>query len=131
MSAHGAGRIARRLGATVLVSALAAGLMACGGGGSDNSSGTAPAGIEGVPEGAPFIDQDSLDFSPGELTVAASDTVYFKNSESAIHTVTIEDENVSGTMERDDIFAWQPPGPGEFEVTCDFHPQMGATITVN
>ena len=131
MSARGASSAARWFGATVLVSVLAAGLVACGGGGSENTSGTAPAGIEGVPEGAPFIDQDGLDFSPGELTVAAGEKVYFKNSESAIHTVTIEDENVSGTMERDDIFAWQPPGPGEFEVTCDFHPQMRATITVN
>jgi plastocyanin len=56
--------------------------------------------------------------------------VRFTNSETAIHNVNINDEDVSGTMERDYTFEWSPPGTGEYEVRCDFHPQMRATITV-
>ena len=96
---------------------------------SEPSTGRATA-VAGVPDGAAFVDQDNLKFSPRELTVSASEEVYFKNSESAIHTVTINGKNESGQMERDEVFKWNPPGPGEYKISCDFHPQMKATITV-
>jgi len=104
----------------------------CGGGGDDDSSGDGgrASGVAGVPDGAPFINQDNLKFSPSKLTVSKNEKVYFKNSETAVHTVTIEGKNESGTMKKDDIFIWTPPGTGEFKVTCDFHPQMRATINV-
>jgi plastocyanin len=99
-------------------------IAACGGDGGEATP------DPDIPAGAPFIDQDNLEFRPDELTVSAGETVYFQNSETAIHTVTIEGENESGNMERGDVFAWTPPGPGEYRITCDFHPQMRATITV-
>jgi plastocyanin len=67
---------------------------------------------------------------PEELTVAAGTEVYFKNSESALHTVTIDGENESGSMRRNELFVWTPEEAGEYEISCDFHPQMKATITV-
>jgi plastocyanin len=84
----------------------------------------------GLPEGASRIDQRSLRFQPNELTVDALATVYFTNSETALHTVTISGENESGEMERGDVFSFTFPGAGEYDITCDYHPQMRATITV-
>ncbi|MGE5595651.1 MAG: cupredoxin domain-containing protein [Hyphomicrobiales bacterium] len=95
------------------------------------ASGTQAAnGGETIPSGAPEIDQDNLEFKPNKLTVEAGKDVFFKNSETALHTVTVNGKNESGTMKKGDVFKWTPPGPGEYKITCDFHPQMKATITV-
>ncbi len=127
----------RCLRATLLVAVLALplGLAACGGGDDDSSAngdttqGRA-SGESGVPDGVPFIDQNNLKFSPDKLTAKAGETIYFKNSETALHTVTVDGKNVSGNMKKDTVFQWTPPNPGEYKITCDFHPQMHATITV-
>lgn len=113
-------------GAALLFSALAA---ACGGGDGDSASGRAT-GVAGVPDGAAFVDQDGLKFQPSSLTATTGEPVFFKNSETAFHTVTINGTNESGTMKRDQVFEWAPPGAGEYKITCEFHPQMKATLTV-
>lgn len=116
------------IGAFAAVTMLLA--AACGGGGSDNN-GVADGTDPNIPAGSPFIDQDTLKFIPSKLTVAPGVDIYFKNSETALHTVTIEGENVSGNMRKDDIFIWTAPTAlGEYQITCDYHPQMKATITV-
>lgn len=124
--------------------------MACGGdddddttnGGGDTTpvatqteTGTTGNGDTGsdseIPAGAPEVDQDNLKFIPTELTVKAGEKVYFKNSETALHTVTIEGDNVSGNMRKGEVFVWEAPTePGEYKITCDYHPQMKATLTV-
>lgn len=129
--------------AVLLVPALAlivsAG-AACGGDDDDDDSGdngtattaatkTTTVTTE-VPSGAPFVDQDGLEFKPTKVTAKVGEKVYFKNSETAIHTVTIEGKNVSGNMKKNDVVIWTPEKAGEFKVTCDYHPQMKATITV-
>ncbi len=117
--------------AAVLPLLLAVG--ACGDDTSDGGNGLSlpdATSVTAIPEGAPLIDQDNLAFIPGELTVSAGGTMYLKNSESAVHTVTIDGKNVSGVMRKDDTLAWTPPGAGTYRVTCDYHPQMRATITV-
>ncbi len=109
--------------ATVFVAA------ACGGGSSN--TGIADGSDPNIPAGSPFVDQDALRFIPTKLTVGAGAKVYFKNSETALHTVTIEGKNVSGNMRKDDVFVWTAPtAMGEYQITCDFHPQMKATLTV-
>lgn len=116
----------------VLAAAVVAMAVACGGG-DDKSAGCGASGPGGtaIPPGAPCIDQDRLKFTPGALTVTTGKTVYFLNSESAFHTVTINGRNESGDMKKGAVFAWTPPAPGTYRVTCDVHPQMRATITVN
>ena len=113
--------------------ALALPVFAACGGSSEDSDGPAAtvAPPEGVPAGAPFIDQEDLKFKPNKLTVAAGEKVYFANSETAVHTVTVDGKNLSGNMRKGDIFEWTPASAGEYKITCDFHPQMKATITVN
>jgi plastocyanin len=122
------GTVSRAAGLLFGLSLLAL-ASSCGGGGGGDSTGRA-SGVEGVPDGAAFINQDGLKFSPSGLSVAAGETVYFKNSETAVHSVTIDGKNESGTMKHDMVFQWTPPGAGTYKITCDFHPQMKATITV-
>ena len=121
-----------RLAPVLLLMALAAvalALVACGGSSSPSgSTGGSPAAS--VPAGAPEIDQQDLAFKPTKLTVSAGTTVYFKNSESALHTVNINGDNASGTMRNGAVFAWTPTTAGTYKITCEFHPQMKATITV-
>ena len=116
----------------ILALLLLAAPFAAACGGDDDSSATAtqaPRTSE-VPAGAPAIDQNELAFKPSSLTVNAGTQVYFKNSETAIHTVTIEGKNISGVMKKGDVVVWTAPSAGTFKVTCDYHPQMRATITV-
>jgi plastocyanin len=101
---------------------------ACGGGGDDDSD--AVPTCTPVPPGEAVVDQDNLQFHPEELCVAVGEEVLFRNSESAIHTVTVDGENESGTMREGDEFRWRAPAPGSYEITCDFHPQMHAQIDV-
>lgn len=96
---------------------------------SGSPAATASAGA--IPVGAPEIDQNGLAFKPDKLTVKAGEKVYFKNSESALHTVTINGKNESGNMKKGDVFSWTPAAAGTYMVNCDFHPQMNATITVS
>ena len=118
----------RRIGLLVASTALVAGVaVACGG----DDDGSSPAATDTrVPEGAPFVDQDNLKFIPTELTVKVGDKVYFKNSETALHTVTINGVDESGNMKKDDLFIFEFPAVGEYKITCEYHPQMKATITV-
>ena len=97
--------------------------------GSNSPAATAGAGT--IPAGAAEIDQDGLAFKPDKLTVKTGEKVYVKNSESALHTFTVNGKNESGNMKKGDVFAWAPPAAGTYKITCDFHPQMNATITVS
>ena len=122
-------RVGAAMAAIAVLSAACGGGGGGGGGGGDEATGRATA-VAGVPDGAAFVDQDGLKFQPGSLTASANEVVFFKNSESTVHTVTINGTNESGTMSRDEVFEWAPPAPGVYKVTCDFHPQMKATLTV-
>jgi plastocyanin len=84
----------------------------------------------GIPEGAPLVDQDNLRFKPSELTVQVNETVYFVNSETALHTVDVDGEDVSGDMRKNDVFEYKFAEPGKYDITCKYHPQMRSAITV-
>jgi plastocyanin len=115
---------------------------ACGGGSTTTGpaisdvggtgSGASPAlvGVNAIPVGAPEINQDNSAFKPSKLTVKAGEKVYFRNSEAVPHTVTINGKNESRDIKKGAIFAWTVPQAGQYKITCDYHPQMKATITV-
>ena len=118
-------------GAALLLFLIAAGACGDDDDGAGNGSLIPDATtVAAIPPGAAWIDQDNLAFEPKELTLKAGIQVYFRNSEAAIHTVTIDEKNVSGVMKKDAIIAWAPPRAGAYVITCDYHPQMRATITV-
>lgn len=107
------------------------GAAACGGGDDDDTNGIADGSDPDIPAGSPYVDQDNLKFNPTKLTVAPGQDIYFKNSETALHTVDIEGENLSGNMRNGDVFVWTAPDAlGDYQVTCAYHPQMKATITI-
>ena len=116
-----------------LIAALPVGLAVafsgCGGGGSSTATSAVTANAA-IPQGAPFIDQESLAFHPEKLTVKAGEKVYFQNSESSLHTVNINGKNESGNMKRREVFVWTAGAAGAYKVTCEYHPQMRATVTV-
>ena len=76
-------------------------------------------------------------FSTGQLTVPAGTEVTFENADSAAHTVT---EGTDGRPASDPIINAQlgPEAtttftfdePGEYEITCLFHPNMNMTVVV-
>ncbi|HEX6031994.1 MAG TPA: cupredoxin domain-containing protein [Tepidiformaceae bacterium] len=113
-----------------MLAVSAALLSACGGDDDENGSTPATATTGGNGAAVNEIDQDNLSFKPDKLTVKAGEEVLFKNSETAVHTVNINGKNESGTMKKDDEFRWTFTNAGEYKITCDFHPQMRATITV-
>lgn len=118
----------RKLALAAFVPATLAFSVACGGGDNDDSPPVRPTN---VPAEAPFVDQDNLKFKPSSLTARVGQEIWFANSESALHTVTINGTNESGSMKKGTTFTWTPATPGEYKITCDFHPQMKATITVD
>lgn len=76
-------------------------------------------------------------FSTGQLTVPAGTEVTFENADSAAHTVT---EGTDGRAAADPIINAQlgPDAttrftfdePGEYQITCLFHPNMNMTVVV-
>jgi len=116
---------------------------ACGGK-SDAATGasptSAPAGKAGevansdraaaVQTAAAVIDQAEMNFVPAKVTVKVGETVLVKNSEAVIHTANINNKNISGNMKKGDAVPWIARSPGEYKVTCDYHPLMKATIVV-
>ncbi len=135
--------------------ALPAGLMvlgaaACGGGGNQGTTPTviantatpttargsattaspsAPGAVQ-IPPGAAEIDQQNLAFTKDNVTVKSGEKVYFKSRDDALHTIDVNGVNLSGIMHKGDVFVWTAGAPGTYKITCDFHPQMHATITV-
>ena len=131
----------------VVALSLALGTAACGGGASNtgvvttapgaktaSSSGATPAATASSSSAdqtaAAEIDQRNLTFTPNKVTVKVGERVRFKNSEDVIHTVDINGKNISGNMKKGDVVYWTAPKAGTYKVTCDYHPQMNATITV-
>lgn len=104
------------------------GSAACGGDDEGGAGATTPA--SGPPPQSVSIDQDNLKFKPSQATVAAGGSVTFTNSESALHTVSLNGKNLSGDMRKGDVFTWPAEAPGEYRFICDYHPQMRATVTV-
>lgn len=117
-----------RKGAAAALLSLGLLLSACGG--SDSPGSGRAQGVAGVPDGSAFVDQHSLKFNPKALAVSASEPVFFKNSDTTVHTVSVNGKNESGTMKAGDVFRWKAPGAGEYKISCEFHPQMKATVTV-
>lgn len=76
------------------------------------------------------IDQKNMKFIPERVSVKVGETVLIKNSEAAIHTGNINGKNVTGNMKKGDATTWTATEPGEYAVTCEYHPQMKATIAV-
>ena len=76
-------------------------------------------------------------FDPEELTIAVGTTVNFVNADSAAHTVTEGTEGIAAEgaiideeLEQNGSTSYTFDEAGTFDITCEFHPSMQLTITV-
>ena len=137
-------KLSRRIARIAMVPAVA-GLLAvtaaCGGGSGASptpkleskpgGSVTAPAPAQVHTDHTAEIDQQNMTFTPARVSIKVGETVLIKNSESAIHTGNINGKNVTGNMKKGDSVAWTAKAAGDYKVSCEYHPQMSATISVS
>jgi plastocyanin len=143
----------------VLLAILALVLAACSGGGASPSPTEAQAPLATATEPAPTASEaaesespaeseeataedervrlESSNFDPEELTIAAGTTVRFLNADSFAHTVTegtggqaVDDPIVDEDLEPNKSVGVTFDEPGTYEITCELHPTMQMTITV-
>lgn len=130
----------RRLPIAV-VALICASLFACSGNGAGNSTVVPTRTPAAVPSATPAgantlviaasIDQQNLQFVPPIVSVKPGDVVLFTNSDSALHMIKVDSTIIADTMKKGDTVRWTAPSPGQYRVTCDYHPQMSATIDVS
>ena len=105
--------------------ALAALLPACDGDG---------AGPEPCTDPAPATSVELADFAfePDCLSADAGATITLENVGDAPHTFTVEGTDVDVNVDAQSSGRANLAGvdPGTYTVTCTFHPQMEATLTV-
>ena len=128
----------RFMRSSVVLGALALILLtaACSSGGSSpQSSARSATKVTATPtpihtDHAAEIDQQNMTFIPAQVSIKVGQTVLIKNSETTIHTANINGKNITGNMKKGDSKAWTATAPGQYQVSCDYHPQMHATIVV-
>ena len=120
------------------VSALAAALIGCGGGGS-----TAPAGTGGTPSGggtggtggstSASINVDDNSFTPSATTVKVATTVTWTWIGSGTHNVTFQNAalGMSDNLGSGGTFQKAFPNTGTFTYQCTNHVGMNGTVTVS
>jgi plastocyanin len=112
--------------ARVLLLGLAALLPACGGGGGGGAS------VCATPIEAQTVVLSDFAYRPDCLRASEGAQIRLRNTGEAPHTFTIEgtivDANLPAGTSTDVSLAGVEPG--RYTVTCTFHPQMEATLTV-
>jgi plastocyanin len=89
-----------------------------------------------LPDGGALMDQYSKQFVPTTLFVRVGQPVTFRNSEDQLHDVTIVRSRTGSTVfnvsqDPFDVHHFTFDRPGEYEVNCDVHPGMRATIVAS
>ena len=110
----------------LLLVAVACALPACGG---DDGGG---AGVCANPVDAETVVLADFAFRPDCLRAAEGAQISLRNTGEAPHTFTIEGTTVDFNLPAGTSTDASLSGvdPGHYTVTCTFHPQMEATITV-
>jgi plastocyanin len=72
-------------------------------------------------------------FRPDCVSVDAASTIELENTGEAPHTFTVTDTDLDVKLDpgTSDEISFGGVDPGTYSVTCTFHPQMEATITVS
>jgi len=84
------------------------------------------------PTPATSVELADFAFRPDCLSVDAGATVALENTGDAPHTFTVEgtDLDVNVDAGGSDDLRFDGVEPGTYAVTCTFHPQMEATVTI-
>jgi plastocyanin len=74
-----------------------------------------------------------LAFDPTAVTVKSGDVIQWKNTGSAPHNVTFDDQPAltSGILQQGDTWQVQFTTSGTYKYHCTFHPGMNGQITVS
>ncbi len=88
-----------------------------------------------MPEGPAIMDQFSRSFIPDLLFVRVGQVVEFRNSEDENHNIRVLRNPTGATVmdvsgSRNQVFTHTFEQAGSFDVSCDIHPGMRATIVV-
>ncbi len=86
-----------------------------------------------VAEVAPFVVVDIVgrDYAPKGLTVERGTTVFWVNEDGNAHTATAFDGAFdSGNMSRGAVYSVAFEEPGRYPYGCDYHLDMGGSVTV-
>jgi plastocyanin len=92
-----------------------------------------PAAGAPLPDGPAVLDQFSKAFVPETLFVRVGQPIIFKNSEDQLHNVIVV-RTRTGTgvfnisQNQGDSYTHTLQAAGEYDVTCDVHPGMRATV---
>ena len=85
--------------------------------------------------GPTYMDQSGLEFIPAVLPARTGQTVQFRNNEDVLHNVRVQETgthvpvfNVATTPYNSYTYSFEKPG--YFDVSCDIHTSMRATIVV-
>lgn len=103
--------------------------------GSGCSDDEPPEEVVEAPAQESAVEEVSIDgnaFQPADITIAVGGEVNWRNEDSATHTVRADDGTAfdSDELAEGDTFSHQFDVRGEFAYTCEIHPFMHATITV-
>jgi len=122
-----------------VIAALVVVLAACSSGASPSASASAEAAEQSAAaEDEPEVRLVASNFEPGDLTVSVGTEVVFINDDGFGHTIT---EGTDGDVVDDPIVDEEIDGgggevrvtfdeAGTFDITCEIHPSMQMTITV-
>jgi len=111
-------RLARLVVPLAAVALLGA---ACGGDGNGGGGTTATDSVS-------MIDNA---FEPESYSVAADSSLTITNDGQALHSFTVSDAGIDEDVQAGESTSVDGPGTaGEYAVTCKYHPEMTATMTV-
>jgi plastocyanin len=85
------------------------------------------------PVSATTVELADFAFRPDCLSVDAASTIGLENTGEAPHTFTVADTDLDVKLDpgTSDQISFGTVDPGTYSVTCTFHPQMEASITVS
>jgi plastocyanin len=83
------------------------------------------------PDHVTTVVMDGTQFQPGDVTVAAGDTIVWVNKDPFPHNVTSKDGGFrSKDLDPDQSFRFRATKPGTYRYVCTLHPTMAAVIHV-
>lgn len=73
---------------------------------------------------------EGFTYEPASITVAAGDTIVWRNQDIVPHTATAGDGFDTGSIAPDQQGSWVATRAGKFDYECTFHPTMKGTVVV-
>ena len=101
---------------------------------ADDAAGDAAddAGDDAASADATMVMIENFAYNPNPIEVAAGTTISFMNMDTAPHTVTeVGGGFNSGRIDQGGTWEMTFDEPGTYEIFCEFHPNMTATIVVS